>query len=1362
MPSQPHMVERLSLSIDMPDLDSALRLRARAEELAHQHLPRVIERVFDTLDVPDMRIELERLDLDLGTIPAGRLEDDAPAALERALTEALTDALRHVHQTASPGRRAVSVPAAALKDFDAYLVHGSRQFHGEDGFDPAHAFRRLLDTQPDALVSMLRRRAHDRHALDRLVLQLPEACLHTLLAVLVPGDAALVLAYQAELHRRYRSKPAPISEPALRHTTWVLTLEFLLREPGTQFNRRAYAAHLLRGVAAEQGIAYSALLRLIRDALTRTRQRRPVAESLPGVLDELIAENESAGDETAPRAAAHVRHGAGETLLQRFQSAGDPATLEALTQQLSAPQFITLIEQLEPTHAAVILACVAGLTTLDRQAPLVALSHDGFERRLRLIVLSDLLREAAPRFNRRGWLRLVLRRLAAAGGVSHAFLLESLTAALAALRHQPPLESALRAAVAELTADLPISDETPSANELDVPDITIARLRRHRADEPALTTLIRGMTPETFKAVVERLQPRHARQLLDDIAALTTLQHRHMLVALSAAAFDLHLRLIASRWLLRDAPPPFRRSVWMGYLSNGLANAARIDPGRVLALVANRRDSNAIGTLRRDPAALAREIERDARARTELLRSLAQDPALLLRVAGAMSESAMMTALTSFGAAGADVDLTLLADRHAEVPLADLDGEAFRRLTWTIAIIALASGERFRRDGLRRRLLEGIARHQGLSAFEIGNWRQIERRSPPPYPSDTIPSDPLMRAEHFLRSGSPSAYAPGLVHVAAKDPAGFAALLRRLTVAASGATESLIERLLEWMLPEEIAAALLPDAADRAAAWASHLADMPGGTMTAAWTRVLDTALRGAALDASDPPAPGERHDRLALLRHWLEHGTLPWWAPPTTRVEHLLAHLAVSPTPELQQLFDDADAETVAVRLRRAIQRLGAARGAILIERLAPWTFATDGPFATLSADLAGDALDAARVRAAAAAIVGVPIDGRRLARPLPEPEAEAEPEQTPVQAPADRVALFDWLSGKGPENPPRLASWLRLLAELADRSDPSLDAALRGALVRPEARARWVVAMPAEIFARVVHRLVQARARFLLDAAAIVAAAWRGAVPSAASGTARAALSTSLLAMLAKGDPVLPRTAIGRLIKSLPAGPSEIAIRTRAAELARSGGYANVAAMLNVPPGKKPSRPAETRTRDAVRLPQPELGDHLYIANAGLVLLNPYLPLFFERIGVLTPDAQGVPRIAGIEAASRAVHLLQYLADTRCDAPEPDLALNKLLAGVPIAAPIARAIELTEADRALCDQLIQAIIANWTVIRNTSPAGLRETFLQREGRLRREADRWTLDVQRKTVDVLVDQIPWSRTLVYHRWMAEPVHVNW
>jgi len=135
---------------------------------------------------------------------------------------------------------------------------------------------------------------------------------------------------------------------------------------------------------------------------------------------------------------------------------------------------------------------------------------------------------------------------------------------------------------------------------------------------------------------------------------------------------------------------------------------------------------------------------------------------------------------------------------------------------------------------------------------------------------------------------------------------------------------------------------------------------------------------------------------------------------------------------------------------------------------------------------------------------------------------------------------------------------------------------------------------------------------------------------------------------------------------------------------------------------------------------------------------------------------------RLRDAETASRAVHLLQYLVDGTTDAPEPRLVLNKLLCGLAPAVPVERAIEPTEQEIAVCDALLRSVLAGWPALANTSVAGLRETFLQREGKLERGDEGWRLRVGRKTVDVLVDELPWSLSVILHRWMPRPLHVTW
>jgi hypothetical protein len=166
--------------------------------------------------------------------------------------------------------------------------------------------------------------------------------------------------------------------------------------------------------------------------------------------------------------------------------------------------------------------------------------------------------------------------------------------------------------------------------------------------------------------------------------------------------------------------------------------------------------------------------------------------------------------------------------------------------------------------------------------------------------------------------------------------------------------------------------------------------------------------------------------------------------------------------------------------------------------------------------------------------------------------------------------------------------------------------------------------------------------------------------------------------------------------------------------------------------------------------------------VGNAGLILAGPFLPQLFERLDLLAGNAAGTLAWREPEAAGRAVHLLQYLVDGRCDTPEPLLALNKVLCGVEPGVPVVALIEIGDEERRACESLLEAMLAHWPPLRGSSKEALQVTFLQRQGRLSRSATGWRLEVERKALDVLLDTVGWSYSMIRHSWMADPVAVVW
>lgn len=163
--------------------------------------------------------------------------------------------------------------------------------------------------------------------------------------------------------------------------------------------------------------------------------------------------------------------------------------------------------------------------------------------------------------------------------------------------------------------------------------------------------------------------------------------------------------------------------------------------------------------------------------------------------------------------------------------------------------------------------------------------------------------------------------------------------------------------------------------------------------------------------------------------------------------------------------------------------------------------------------------------------------------------------------------------------------------------------------------------------------------------------------------------------------------------------------------------------------------------------------------IGNAGLVLAHPFLPMLFGRLDLLVSSDEGAPQLRG-EQRARAVHLLQYLVDGRSDAPDAQLVLNKLLCGLEADFP-APPVVLRQEEQLLCDQLLTAIIEHWHSIGKTSITGLRETFLQREGRLQWDDGQCTLTLQRAAFDVLLDRLPWSIAVIRQPWMRQALQVS-
>jgi Contractile injection system tape measure protein len=188
--------------------------------------------------------------------------------------------------------------------------------------------------------------------------------------------------------------------------------------------------------------------------------------------------------------------------------------------------------------------------------------------------------------------------------------------------------------------------------------------------------------------------------------------------------------------------------------------------------------------------------------------------------------------------------------------------------------------------------------------------------------------------------------------------------------------------------------------------------------------------------------------------------------------------------------------------------------------------------------------------------------------------------------------------------------------------------------------------------------------------------------------------------------------------------------------------------------------SQASHLKLENAAEREQTEDKFPLAVNCAGMILMHPFIVGFFENVAVLaqTKNESLLPKTLARAAAS-----LHFVATGREEVHEWELGFIKLLLGLnpesPL--PISEGL-LTSEDKEQADLLLRSVIGHWSALRNTSVQGLQSSFLQRQGLLREEEDNWTLHVESKSFDVLLNHLPWSISVVKLPWMKKAIYTEW
>lgn len=163
------------------------------------------------------------------------------------------------------------------------------------------------------------------------------------------------------------------------------------------------------------------------------------------------------------------------------------------------------------------------------------------------------------------------------------------------------------------------------------------------------------------------------------------------------------------------------------------------------------------------------------------------------------------------------------------------------------------------------------------------------------------------------------------------------------------------------------------------------------------------------------------------------------------------------------------------------------------------------------------------------------------------------------------------------------------------------------------------------------------------------------------------------------------------------------------------------------------------------------------VYLHHAGLILFHPFLKIFFEELGLLENES-----FKNLKAQWTAARLLDFIATGTTKSQEPTLVIQKFLCGIPVTEPMNYEVEVSHKQTHEAEQMMEALIKHWSTLKNTSIEGLRETFIQRNGKLTTTDDKSLIQIERQPYDILLDKLPWNLSTIKLPWIEQMINVEW
>ncbi|WP_440056278.1 contractile injection system tape measure protein (plasmid) [Pseudoalteromonas sp. T1lg65] len=163
----------------------------------------------------------------------------------------------------------------------------------------------------------------------------------------------------------------------------------------------------------------------------------------------------------------------------------------------------------------------------------------------------------------------------------------------------------------------------------------------------------------------------------------------------------------------------------------------------------------------------------------------------------------------------------------------------------------------------------------------------------------------------------------------------------------------------------------------------------------------------------------------------------------------------------------------------------------------------------------------------------------------------------------------------------------------------------------------------------------------------------------------------------------------------------------------------------------------------------------------DAGLVILWPFLPTLFSKLGFLYPEShEQAGEFVSNEAKLKAHAALCYIANV-----EPLIEVSHT-ACVLLDLPLHAELNYDEPDedtKDAIDYMLQAVVSRWEVLKGMPKAEFVRLFIAREGTVESTDTGYHVAVSTLPQDVLMAKLPWGLGMVQLPWLGQTlIHIEW